>query len=351
VRALVFDGFGQTPYVTTRAVPQPTTPDQVVIKVEATGLCRSDWHAWMGHDTGITQFPHTPGHEFAGIIYAVGAGVIKHRIGERVTVPFVCGCGRCYECTTGNAQVCPEQWQPGFSGPGSFAQYVAIPNADFNVVAIPDAMSFEVAASLGCRFATSYRALALVHRPLPGEWVVIFGCGGVGLAAIMVAKSRGAQVIAIDISDETLAFATKVGADYVINAKRVEPVSQIKTITTYGAHITVDALGSITTVKQSIQSLRPRGHHMQIGLLLPPTINDRATVPMHIAIGREIHIHGIHGMSAAHYPEMLHDIESGLLQPEDLIGATISLEKTANALMTMEGDRSAGITIIKPQAM
>lgn len=348
VRALIFDGFGQTPYVADRPIPQPETPHQVIIKVEATGLCRSDWHAWMGHDTDITQFPHTPGHEFAGTIHTVGSDVIKHQVGDRVTVPFVCGCGQCHECTSGNAQVCPHQWQPGFSGPGSFAQYVAIPNADFNVVAIPDSMSFEIAASLGCRFATSYRGLALIHRPQPGESVAIFGCGGIGLAAIMVAKSRGAQVIAIDISDEALAFAKEIGADHIVNANEEDPVARIKTITTFGTDITVDALGSITTAQQSIQSLRPRGHHLQIGLLLPPAIQDRATIPMHIVIGRELHIHGVHGMSAVDYPTMLRDIESGLLHPEDLIGSSITLNETPQALMAMDGNRNAGMTIIKP---
>ena len=348
MRTLLFDGFGQAPYIAVRPIPHPLTPDQVIIKVEATGLCRSDWHAWMGHDTDITQFPHTLGHEFAGTIHAIGNGVTKHEVGNRVTVPFVCGCGNCRECTSGNAQVCPHQWQPGFSGPGSFAEYLAIPNADFNVVTIPNSMPFDIAASLGCRFATSYRGLALVHPPQPGDSVAIFGCGGIGLAAIMVAKSRGAQVIAIDISNEALAFAKEIGANYTINSNEEDPVARIKAITTHGADITVDALGSITTAQQSIHCLRPRGHHLQIGLLLPPAIKDRATIPMHIVIGHEIHIHGIHGMSATDYPAMLADIEAGILKPERLIGSIITLEESPRAVMTMDGHPRAGITIIRP---
>ena len=348
MRALVFDGFGQIPYISERPIPHVTTPDQAIIKVEATGLCRSDWHAWMGHDTDITEFPHIPGHEFAGVIHAIGSDVRKHEIGERVTVPFVCGCGKCHECTSGNAQVCPFQWQPGFSGPGSFAEYVAIPNADFNVVSIPDFMTFDIAAALGCRFATSYRGLALIHPPGPGDSVAIFGCGGIGLAAIMVAKSRGAIVIAIDIANEALAFAESIGADHIINANEEDPVARIKSITTFGADISVDALGSIPTAQQSIQSLRPQGHHLQIGLLPPPAINGRATIPMEIAIGHELHIHGVHGMSAAHYPSLLADITSGLLSPQKLIGERISLDQAPQALMLMEENRSAGMTIIQP---
>jgi alcohol dehydrogenase len=348
MRALVFDGFGQIPYITERPIPEITTSDQVIIKVEATGLCRSDWHAWMGHDTDITEFPHVSGHEFAGYIHALGSDVTDHVVGERVTVPFVCGCGKCHECTSGNAQVCPFQWQPGFSGPGSFAEFVAIPNADFNLVSIPDLMTFEIAAALGCRFATAYRGLALIQPPLPGDIVAIFGCGGIGLAAVMVAKSRGALVIAIDIVNEALALAEAIGADHIINAKDEDPVARIKSITTFGADITVDALGSIPTVQQSIQSLRPQGHHLQIGLLPPSTIKGRATIPMDIAIGHELHIHGVHGMSAAHYPSMLDDIESGLLFPQMLIGERISLEQAPQALMMMAKDHRAGMTIIMP---
>ncbi|HUX65831.1 MAG TPA: alcohol dehydrogenase catalytic domain-containing protein [archaeon] len=348
MRALLFDGFGNTPYIADLPVPPISTVDQVVIKVAATGLCRSDWHAWMGHDSSITDFPHLPGHEFAGTVHAIGSAIRKVKVGDRVTVPFVCGCGLCQECLSGNAQVCPNQWQPGFSGPGSFAEYVAIPHADFNVVAIPESMSFEIAASLGCRFATAYRGLNLIHPPLLGESVAIFGCGGIGLAAIMVAKSRGAQVIAVDISEEALTFAKAIGADYSINAQKEDPVARVKSITRFGAHISVDALGSIATAQQSIQSLRPHGHHLQIGLLPIPVIKDRATIPMHIAIGRELHIHGVHGMSSMDYPAMLEDIESGLLHPEKLIGVTIPLDKAPHALMSMDKNYNTGITIIKP---
>jgi len=344
MRALVFDAPGLTPYITDRPTPTPQ-PSSVVIKVEATGLCRSDWHAWMGHDQDITNFPHTPGHEFAGTIASIGTEVKTLTVGDRVTVPFVSGCGTCIQCHSNNAQVCPNQWQPGFDGPGSFAQFVAIPHADFNVVKIPDSMSYSVAASLGCRFATSYRGLVLVHEVHASDTVAIFGCGGIGLAAIMIAKSRGATVIAVDLSDNALAFALSIGADHVINAGHGDPVTAIRDITGTGASVSVDALGSVTTSSQCIQSLRPRGHHLQIGLLPPIVIGDRASVAMHTVIGRELHIHGVHGMSAADYPRMLADISSGLLHPEKLIATTISFEEIPAALMVMDQDRAPGITV------
>jgi alcohol dehydrogenase len=141
-----------------REVPDLAAPaGGVVIEVQATGLCRSDWHAWAGHDE-IT-LPHVPGHELAGVVAEVGAGVTGWKVGDRVTAPFVEGCGQCDWCRSGNAQVCPNQEQPGFTHWGSFAEYVVLHAADTNLVAVPETVTADAAASLGCRFATAYRAL------------------------------------------------------------------------------------------------------------------------------------------------------------------------------------------------
>jgi alcohol dehydrogenase len=177
-------------------VPDPLPgPGGVVVQVMAAGVCRSDWHGWQGHEPDIRSLPHIPGHEFSGVVAALGAGVDAWQVGERVTAPFVCGCGRCAQCASGNSQVCPEQFQPGFTGPGAFAEFVALPNADHNLVALPDQIGFGTAASLGCRFATAFRALAHSDQAavMPGETVAVFGCGGVGLSAIMIAVALGAE--------------------------------------------------------------------------------------------------------------------------------------------------------------
>src|SRR5206468_1695419 len=142
-----FDEFGREPVV--REVPAPRPPSGgVVVRVEATGLCRSDWHGWMGHDPDIV-LPHVPGHELAGTVVEAAADVVNWHPGDRVTVPFVCACGRCRMCAAGDHQVCERQSQPGFTGWGSFAEYVAIHDADVNLVAIPDTMSAVTAAGLG----------------------------------------------------------------------------------------------------------------------------------------------------------------------------------------------------------
>lgn len=347
MRAVRFDDFGEMPYVAD--VPVPTPPDGgVVVRVTATGLCRSDWHGWQGHDTDITALPHIPGHEFAGVVHAVGAGVERVRVGQRVTAPFALGCGQCEVCRAGGAHVCPRQWQPGVNGPGSFAEYLALPRADVNVVPLPDTVTHAVAAGLGCRFATAYRAVVDVAAVRAGERVAVLGCGGVGLAAVMIARSRGAEVIATDLDPGALELAASLGADTVVNAAEGEVSEQIRQATGGGADVAIDALGSLDTARSATESLAVRGRHVQVGLLPPAVVNGRASVPMHTVIARELQVLGSHGMPARHYPRMLADIARGRLAPERLIGRTIDLAQAPAALAAM-GERTApGVTIIEP---
>ena len=347
MRAVQFDAFNADVYVADRPIPLHR-PHGILIKVQATGLCRSDWHGWVGHDSDIQTFPQVPGHEFAGVVAEVGANVKNFKVGDRVTVPFVCGCGECVDCENGNAQVCMFQWQPGFNGPGSYAEYVAIPQADFNAVHIPDQMSFDTAASLGCRFATAYRGLVQVAKVGHGDTVAVFGCGGVGLAAIMIAKSRGARVVAVDKANSALDRATLAGAEKRVDAQYDEVVKEVRKFGSNGVDITVDALGSIETSKLAVESLRRLGRHVQIGLLPPAIVDDKATIPMHRVIAHELQIMGSHGMSAATYPDMLDDIITGRLRPDLLIERVISLEETPAALMAMSNGSQPGVTIIRP---
>jgi alcohol dehydrogenase len=347
MRAMRFDAFGATPYVTRVPIPEPR-PDGAVIRVEAAGLCRSDWHGWQGHDPDIVTLPHVPGHEFAGVVHAVGDEVRRVRTGDRVVVPFVCGCGRCDWCRSGNAQVCPDQWQPGFNGPGSFAGSVAIPNADFNVVHLPDDIAFDVAASLGCRFSTSYRAMVDVAAVQPGESVAVFGCGGVGLAAIMIAVSRGASVIGVDPSAPARALASGAGAGATLDPLDGDVVDAVRALVPAGVDVSVDALGSRETAGAAVRSLRIHGRHVQIGLLPPAKVGDHATVPMHTVIAREIRVMGSHGMAASAFPRILADVGSGALDPGRFIVRTISLDEAPAALVAMSRGSEPGVTIIRP---
>ena len=190
MKAVYYDEFAKPPRIEEVADPTPSDGG-VVIEVEATGVCRSDWHGWMGHDPDIV-LPHVPGHELAGVVAELGRQVKRWKVGDRVTVPFVCGCGGCPECESGNPQVCRNQFQPGFTAWGSFAEYVALDYADLNLVALPEWLDSATAACLGCRFATSFRAVVDQGRVKSGEWVAVHGCGGVGLSAIMPLARAGA---------------------------------------------------------------------------------------------------------------------------------------------------------------
>lgn len=249
----------------------------------------------------------------------------------------------------GDAQVCPQQTQPGFTHDGAFADFVAIHAADFNLVALPESIDFVSAASLGCRFATAYRALAVHGRPAPGEWVAVHGCGGVGLSAIMIAKALGARVIAVDLSPAALARASDLGADSTLNSTGPDPAAvatEIARITGGGAHVSIDAVGSEPTAIASVLSLRRRGRHVQIGLLLGRTA--RTPLPMDRVIGWELSIHGSHGMPATDYPALLELITTGKLDPRRLVGREFGLDAAGEALAGMDSNAGTGMTIVVP---
>ncbi len=343
MRAVLYDAIGAPWRVDD--VPDPTPPDDgVVLKVEAAGLCRSDWHGWHGHDN-VSVFPHVPGHEFAGTVAAVGPDVTRWRVGDRVTVPFVCACGHCLVCESGNHQVCPHQWQPGFDGWGGFAEYVALPAADVNLVRLPASIDFGVAAALGCRVDTAYRAVATIGRAGAGDSVVVHGAGGVGLAALMIARALGGRVVVVDPSPQAREVALGLGAAAVL-APGEDLLDAIIEVTDGGPTLSLDAIGDSTTCRTSIESLRPRGRHVQVGLLPAGTAVD--PVPMHRVVSRELEVLGSHGLAAHDYPELLQLVESGRLRPDLLIGQTIELDGVPDAFALIgTPDQPPGITIVR----
>lgn len=314
----------------------------VVVRVRATGVCRSDWHAWMGHDPSVS-LPHVPGHELCGEVAAAGASVRGWSVGDRVTVPFCCGCGVCEPCRLGETQICERDFQPGFTAWGSFAEYVALPRADLNLVAVPDSLSDVEAASLGCRFMTAWAALHVHARVSAGEWVAVHGCGGVGLAAVMIAAAAGARVVAVDIDERKLKRARALGAEATASTDVVEA---IRDATGGGAHVSLDALGSPSTCTNSVRCLRRRGRHAQVGLLLGDA--SEVALPMAEVISRELRVFGVHGMAVRHYPAMLSAIEGASVRPGELVAKTIGLEEASAELESMGGFAQEGVTVVVP---
>lgn len=345
MRAVLFTEFGARPELAD--VPEPVCPPRgAVIRVRATGVCRSDWHAWMGHDEGVS-LPHVPGHEFAGEIAALGSEVSAESgwsVGDRVTAPFICACGRCAECLSGNEQVCDHQSQPGFTHWGSFAEYVAIDEAELNLIRLPDSLGFVEAASLGCRFATAYRAIVSRSRLAPGERIAVHGCGGVGLSAIMIAVAAGVEVYGVDVSEAALAAAAKLGAVPVQGGDGA--AERIIEASGGGVDVSVDAFGSSQTSFASVRSLKKRGRHVQIGLM----VGDSAlsAMPMDAVIAGELEILGSHGMAGHEYPSMLGAVASGDFRPIELVGRRITLDEVPEALIAMgTGSGGSGMTVVE----
>ncbi len=343
MKAAVYEKFKGE--ITLQEVPSPSPKNHgVVLEIKATGMCLSDWHGWQGHDSDI-ELPHVPGHELAGEIIAVGKDVKNFKPGDRVTVPFVAGCGSCPQCLSGNHQICDNQSQPGFTHWGSFAEYMRVDYADINLVRLPEEITNETACMLGCRFITSFRAIVERGNIKGGEFVAVHGCGGVGLSAIMIANALGAQVIAIDIKDETLKLAKELGAVATINSRDLKDiVGTVKEITKGGANISLDALGSQETCFNSIANLRKRGKHIQVGLMAGKSRYPK--IPMDMVIANELEILGSHGMQAYKYPEIFEMIRSGKLTPQRLMEKTVSLEESIKLLPEMDKFQNNGITVI-----
>jgi alcohol dehydrogenase len=340
VRAAVYEQFRGPIVVTEVADPTPQ-PGEVVVEVLAVGLCRSDYHGWHGTDPDIVC-PHVGGHEFVGRVVAVGAGVTRVRAGDRIVAPFVCGCGECEPCLLGQHQVCRNQQQSGFTRWGAFAQYTTVAYADYNAVVVPEAIAHEAAALVGCRVSTAYRGVVERGRLAAGEVLCVYGCGGVGLAAIAIGQALGAQVVAVDVSADALALAGMLGADVVLNATGVDDVAAAVADLTGGAHVSVDCLGHTATAANSVRSLRPLGRHVQIGLFPSAT----ADFPISRVVRDELEVLGVHGLSSSRFAQVFALIEDGRLDPAAMITQRLGLSDIATALPAMGVFAQPGVAVV-----
>jgi alcohol dehydrogenase len=327
-------------------VPDPACPrDGAVVRVEACGVCRSDWHAWTGADPDVVP-PHVPGHEFAGVVEEAGPDCRSVAPGMRVTAPFILACGTCPACRESDPTVCPQQHVLGFSGWGAFARYVAVPHADVNLVRLPETVDYAEAAALGCRFTTAYRGLVQRAGLRPGEWVAVHGCGGVGLSAVTIATAIGARVVAVDIAADKLDAARALGAEATVDAAAGGDAAEaVRQATGGGAQVAIDALGTTTTLHNALACLAPLGRHVQIGM--PTGRHARPTIPLlELIYARQLSLHGTRGMAARDFPALLDLLEAGRIAPARLVHRRIALEEAGAALAAMDGYAGTGLTVI-----
>lgn len=347
MRAAVMEGIRQ-PLVVKDVKDPELFPNGAIVRVEANGICRSDWHAWTGDWTwfGLSlRFPHVLGHEFCGVVEDVSPEVTRFKKGDRVLVPFSQGEGTCNWCRSGQPHLCDTRFTPGIAYWGGFGRYVGVPFADVNLVPLPDAVSFVEGASMGCRFMTSFHALVDRAQVAAGEWVAVHGCGGIGLSAVQIATALGANVIAVDIGDEKLEWAKKLGAVATINAQQGNPVKEIARLTDGGAHVSVDALGIAATCQASVMSLRKQGRHVQIGLTTSAE-KGQVPLPIDLIVLKEVSLIGSYGMPAPRFGAMLSMVETGKLAPGKLVSRTVPLEATGEVLASMDRFATIGVTVI-----
>lgn len=323
-------------------------PNGAIVRVEANGICRSDWHAWMGDWSWfglMLQLPHVLGHEFCGVVEEVGKEIRNFKKGDRVVVPFSQGEGSCEYCRTGHSNICITPLTPGFAYWGGYGRMVAVPFADFNLVPLPGDIDFVEAASMGCRFMTSFHGVVDQAQVKPGEWVAVHGCGGIGLSAIHIAAAMGANVIGVDLDDAKLELARKVGATHVINGKKIDALGAIRDLTGGGAHVAVDALGIAATCRNAVMSLRKRGRHLQIGLTTQAEQGEVA-MPIDLIVQMELQVIGSLGMQASHYPAMLQMVEARKLSPKSMVTRTVPLEGASGVLAEMTSFQNVGVTVV-----
>lgn len=344
MRAAIFERFEGPLEV--KEVPEPTCPaDGVLVQVEACGVCRSDLHAWKGVDPDVVA-PHVPGHEFAGVVIETGRECRRFTRGDRVTAPFILACGRCPDCLGGDPTICATQHVLGFSAWGAFAERVAVPHADFNLVRLPETLDLVTAAGMGCRVTTAFRALVERAALRPGEWLAVHGCGGVGQSAVMIGAALGAAVLAVDVNAAALHLARELGATETLDAGAEEDVgAAVRQLTGGGAQVSLDALGITATFHNSLSGLRKLGRHVQIGM--PVGAHAEPTIALlDLVYARQITLMGTRGMAASRFPALFEMIAAGRLDPSRLITSTIPLAEAGAALAAMDGYASRGVTVI-----
>jgi D-arabinose 1-dehydrogenase-like Zn-dependent alcohol dehydrogenase len=334
-----------------RNVPDPECPPHgAIVRVGANGICRTDWHLWTGDWAwrGLSiERPFVLGHEFSGTIEEVGREVSDWKQGDRVIFPMNPGEGTCEWCRSGNQHICDSgaKLVPGVAYWGAFAEYVAVGHADVNLVRLPDSISFADSASMACRYMAAFHGVVDEANVRGGEWVVVHGCGGMGLSAVQIAAAVGGKVIAVDISEKALAAARAVGAVHTVDARAEDPVEAVKTLTKGGAQVSIDALGIESTCRNSVLSLRKLGRHVQLG---HTTRREAGYVPLPIDVIllNELKLYGAFGMQGQRFGTMLAMCTAGILKPGQIVHQNVSLEGVTRVLESMGSYDTTGVVVI-----
>lgn len=303
--------------------PQPA-PNEVLVRVQACGICGSDIHGYDG-STGRRIPPLIMGHEAAGVVEQVGSAVTRFQPGDRVTFDSMVSCGNCGFCRAGHANLCDRRQVLGVScgeyrRHGAFAELIAVP--EHIVFELPESMGFEQAALVE---AVSVAVHAVARTPISlGDSAVVVGAGMIGSLVVQALKVAGAgQVIAIDLDDDKLALARQLGASHTIRADLEDPVAMVRSLTGgRGADLSMEVVGATPTVKTAIESVRKGGSVCLVGNLSP-----KVELPLQSVVTREISLYGTCGCNGE-YPACLELMGQGRINVQPLISQRVSLAET-----------------------
>jgi propanol-preferring alcohol dehydrogenase len=340
--------------MTLREVPVPGIgPDDVLVRVTASGICRADWHVWNQDWTwaGLdVPLPITLGHEIGGVVERVGSDVSHLKPGPRVCVPFNFADGECPYCRKGLQNLCENaSWNFTTPGSGGFAQYARVPNARLNCLPLPENVTEKAGAALGCRYMTAYRAVRSRAQVRSGETVVIVGIGGVGRSAVQIATAMGATVIAVDTKSSALKAAMRWGAGHAINSEGMTPQEvsdRVKAITGRGgADVAIDAVGGSNATLVALMALAKGGRLCVAGLT---TQDERGEIrlPIDRLVLSEWSVVGTLGNPHSDYPELLRLVDSGKLRPTALISEEVALRDVQSVFDRMPSFDTDGFVMI-----
>lgn len=341
MKAAVFHGPEGGMKIEDIPVPQ-VGPDQILVKVAACGACHTDLH-YIEH--GVPTFKHPPivlGHEASGVVKEVGAEVTNAKAGDRVLIPAVLTCGKCRFCRMGRENICSDMKMLGNHFDGAYAEYVAVPAKD--VLHLPESIPLEDASIIADALSTPYHAVKNRARVRPGDVVVVFGCGGVGVNAVQFAAAAGGYVIAVDIADRKLEWAKDFGAAQTVNASAVENVSkEIKKLTGGGADIAMEVIGNPRTIEQAFESVRIGGRLCVVGYT-----HEAINIVAGKIMFKELEIVGSLGCPPGEYVPLIRMVEQGTVDVSRLVTHRFELDQIQGAFDVMkQGESLRSIVIPK----
>jgi len=329
MKAVVFHGSDKGLKI--EDIPVPTiSDDQILVKVAACGVCHTDLH-YIEH--GVPTFKKPPivlGHEASGTVDKVGANVTNVKAGQRVLIPAVLTCGRCTACRQGRENICSSMMMVGNHFDGAYAEYVAVPAKD--VLDLPEAIPLEEASIIADAISTPYHAVKNRARVRPGDTVVIFGCGGVGINAVQMAAAAGGRVIAVDVNPRKLEWATEFGAAQTINAQEVERVSKaVKKLTGGGADIAMEVIGNPRTIEEAFECVRVGGRLCVVGYT-----NEAISIVAGKIMFKELEVVGSLGCRPVDYVPLIRMVADGKIDVKRQVTHRFPLDKLGEAFEAMK---------------